>query len=201
MNDFLKDLPQYAALITASIAVSIFIAKEAIEFFRRKKEKRNSEYAIDRVASMQVMRMLLHACFILELKEKIKKNGNNKSKLTVNDGLKFIANETDIVSRLPLDMTYFSYEVMINVAKVDNSKFTLYANINHTSVRLENIVDCIKSSIKEYKEVIFYLDDEEIMDTIDKVIRTAERLNHVMIKNDEYEKIMKRVKQVKDNLI
>ncbi len=40
MRDLLKDLPQYAALITATIAISLFLIKEFIELKRkRKKEK------------------------------------------------------------------------------------------------------------------------------------------------------------------
>ncbi|HIE4535513.1 TPA: hypothetical protein ACXND3_003208 [Proteus mirabilis] len=40
MQDFFKNLPQYAALITASIAIFLFLLKEFLESRRKKKENK-----------------------------------------------------------------------------------------------------------------------------------------------------------------
>ncbi|HCR3793515.1 TPA: hypothetical protein ON705_001844, partial [Proteus mirabilis] len=67
MQDFFKNLPQYAALITASIAIFLFLLKEFLESRRKKKEREQNRFAINMVASIQGIKILKQLLFILQI--------------------------------------------------------------------------------------------------------------------------------------
>ncbi|EPL6453050.1 hypothetical protein N0G65_000152 [Providencia rettgeri] len=202
MNNFYENALQNAALIASIAAVVLFIIKEVIDYIRRKQERENNKKAADRVASMQMMRILANVLFILRLIDIAKSAPDKKSGLEiVDDGYPIIFKNDELLLPMPVEMINFSYEVILAVAKIDNSKFVLYSNMHNAIIQLDTVIKHIDCSIKKYGTVDCILDNDNVLNLIDKIIEIVDKINEAMLKNGKYESFIEEIREKRKSLI
>lgn len=133
MSDYIKYLPQYAALITASIAIFLFILKEILEYLRKRKTKKNEMKALkilinNEISSNRTYLKSMIKFFNAVITNKIMtynySNITHKSFIEYDDGsgsidlVPLIHHSVSIIDRYLFDIAKINNEMMINVINV-----------------------------------------------------------------------------------
>lgn len=129
-------LPQYAALITASVAILLFAFKEIIEMQRKKTIKKNTIVAIRQVAGRETYSLLLVIDFIVDLAAKCCKiNYINKEKSSNDLWMVIYFNNYD---NTELHSTFcpalpckFGHEFLLETSRVSSELCGLLSSMNH----------------------------------------------------------------------
>ncbi len=184
--------PQYAVLLTVFVAVVLFIAKEVMEVIRRRKDRKSSHDAIDRIASIQGIAAHEQLLFLLKLANRVKLTSIFKSHIDSSSVIKVIQIDGEEI-RVPASLTKFTYELMLNVAKVSSAKFALYANLNDCNEQLNAIISRVLFDVKN-KDNANIIDTFSIRDDIKNMVNgTLEITSSVdssMKKNKSYSVLM-----------
>ncbi len=207
MQDFFKNLPQYAALITASIAIFLFLLKEFLESGRKKKEREQNRFAINMVASIQGIKILKQLLFILQISNEFK-NINSESNIVIkvdhlSKARKIIINEDRIII-VPEATDKFSYEVILLVAKLGYEKFALFSNMNDANTYLSDTINVFLKKIEknEIKRVCYELKQTKgLKKMVGTHLNGLAPISASMEKNKDYKSIMKKIEEELNRLL
>ncbi|MBG2865008.1 hypothetical protein [Proteus mirabilis] len=195
-SDIFSDLPQYAALITASVAILLFLTKEVLELKRKKKEREQNKYAIDRVASIQGLRIIEQLLFIVKLSNTFKlatEMTDIQLKTDHLSNVRRIVIKSNADLSIPAPLEKFNYEILLLAAKAGDEKFAIFANMNDMNSHLNYIINIVIKKIEngEFERVSNELKDRDgLRKMVDIYLKTLKPLTALMNKNKGYKNIM-----------
>lgn len=184
-----------AALITSTVAVSLFILKEILEFFRKKGEKEGKINAIMDIAAREVFNLTREIELFFKLKgmlnysrdiEFVDSHGGNLMQFGFN-----YESSSRYIS-IPKCSTIFSHLFLVESAKVSHELANKLHNLNTAIFDISQIIDacieCAKNKdIESFNDTIDFvlavkLDDDNgiilpFLEIIDQFSRDAEKFN------------------------
>ncbi len=195
-SDIFSNLPQYAALITASVAILLFLTKEGLELKRKKKEREQNKYAIDRVASIQGLRIIEQLLFIVKLSNVFKLTTVKSDIQLKTDHLsnvRRIVIDNNINLFIPTPLEKFNYEILLLAAKAGDEKFAIFANMNDFNSYLSDSINLFIKKIEsgEFERVSNELKDRDgLKKMVDRHLKALTPLTSSMSKNKGYKNVM-----------
>lgn len=145
------NLPQYAALITSFVAISLFIIKEVIEYNRKIKARKNNIEAARLIVSMKAYSLLRTLVFIYEIFEQSKEADSieikhnpliARRKITFKHGDK---KNTFLV--IPSDINQIDTYMLLDISKISKELLIETYNLNNAIIHINNYLELILQHI------------------------------------------------------
>lgn len=201
INSFLANLPQYAALITAGVAITLFVVKETLEIKRKKKEKLTNIDAINKIASIQGVNLSEKHFFIVSVASQIKIDSSVVIKVDYSGEVSGIKIDDNDVINIPKKLPNFSYDAILNASKVGCGRFSLFANMNDVNDYLNKSIDLFIGDMKNNNiEKLF--DSVKNKKGIRKMIKLHQKalstIENSMMKNRKYRDVIHKTNTILD---
>lgn len=184
MSQELTNLPT-AALVTATVAVSLFIIKEILEFVRKGKERKRNQSALDCLAAIQGINIIKQLLFISYLYNQVTLNSSRKFFTNYHGRINFVEIDNFEGVIVPKNIERLSDEAILSAAKLSDDKFRLFANINEINANLSEAMDVFLEHIKTNR-MSMILDDLKRINFsksyVDKHLKTLEPISDAMKK-------------------
>lgn len=213
---FLKHLPQYAALITASVAIILFIIKEKrdknkkiIEEEKDKEKERKEVLAIKKILGRESFSILKQVEFFIDIYER--KNNATKVKLDIMPdnfwrqiNIAYKIDGFDVYSEfimIPDRSNVIDNLFMMNAIKMDPELFNVINMLNRSILSMRKSIDSCMGSAMENNvdKLIFYSNlmisgiKENGHNLVEIILSEISCLKNEMSVYDEYQSIVRKI--------
>ncbi len=193
-----------AALITSCVAIVLFIVKETLEYKRRVKERIRNIKASNRLASTHGIIILEQTLFLLKMNNQIHRSHDFIIQKDVYGNNRNIVFDKKINIKIPKKIRNFDHEVLLNMAKLSDDKFNLFANLNDGNEQMEDMItniiyDVSRNNINEL--VKYFENREDLKYTTDINMRLLQKIESEMKNNNLYDSLITEIKAELKNLI
>ncbi|EOA5628240.1 hypothetical protein MJ634_003025 [Providencia rettgeri] len=203
MRDLLKDLPQYAALITATIAISLFLIKEFIELKRKRKKEKKDIKSVRFIGCMEAFGIMHQIKFFMEFSEKIKGAYRLDLIMSPNQLWKQIrilypdGNKAYVT--IPNFPKKFDNAFLLEAIKISSSLLAPLDNLNLAIDAMSKSIDiCVDSTSKNdvntlatVSELMAKGDDEMVVCMLPFIYEFEKEINHI----PSYKKLWLEIKE------
>ncbi|HGY3810988.1 TPA: hypothetical protein ACNVDR_000019 [Morganella morganii] len=181
------------ALITSTIAVSLFILKEILEYIIKKKEKKKNIKAIDALIAIQGINIIKQLLFIVYLSNQVKVNSKYSFSTDYLGRVNFVKFDEFEQLAVPGNIEKFSHDTILDVTRMAINKFHILVNVNGANELLSNSIDAFLCHIKNEK-VDMLSDELSHKEFTKKIVKDCREIlqpiESVMKINVSYEKLI-----------